>query len=509
MDLNNKRIAKNTLLLYVRMLLIMVVTLYTSRVVLRTLGVEDYGVYNVVGGIVAMFGFFNSSMATAIQRFLNYEIGCGNTGNLIRIFSVSFFSYCFIAILVVIVAETFGLWFLYNKLVIPAERLNAALWVYQFTIIIFIINLLSVPYNAAIIAHEKMSAFAYISILEVIGKLLIAYLIVISPIDKMVFYGLLMCLMSLAIRSVYTYYCKRHFEECHLKWGWDRDILKQLFSFSGWMLAGTSAHLFNTQGINFLINIFFGPVLNAARAISLQVYNAINSFAFNYMMAVRPQIIKSYAQKNYDYMYQLVFASTKFSFVLLFLLSLPILLHTDYILALWLEQVPEYTSIFVQLTLVDLLVTCTFSPIASLSQASGKIRNYQLIISIGFVLTFAITWGLYENGYSVYSAFIVSILINLIGLFVRVYELKYSQGFPAFKYLKQVFVPVLISFLLVSFLSFVLKSLLQFENSVYALFFSTLVYWSIGILITWMLILNRNEKSFVKKMVHKMIHIFN
>lgn len=507
MNSNNKRIAKNTLLLYIRMLLIMAVTLYTSRVVLNTLGVEDYGIYNVIGGVVTMLSFFNNSMATAVQRFLNYEMGKGNLGNIVKIFSVSFLSYCFIAIIVLLLAETVGLWFVLNKLVIPADRLDAALWVYQFTIVTFIVNLLSVPYNATIIAHEKMSVFAYISILEVFGKLLIAYLITISPIDKLIFYGLLMTVISFGIRFVYSYYCKKHFAECHVKWIWDRNILKQLFGFSGWMLAGTSAHLFNTQGINLLINLFFGPILNTARAISVQVYNAVNSFSLNFMMATRPQIVKSYAQKDYKYVHQLIFSSTKFSFILLFFLSLPILLHTEYVLTLWLKQVPEYTSLFVQLTLIDLFVSCTFSPMASLSQASGKIRNYQLIISIVFLLIFCFTWISYRLGYPVYWAFVLSIIFNLLGLFARIYELKCSQSFPAWRYVRQVFLPILLCFLIILLVAQCIKSFLQLEDSILMLLYCTLLYWVSGACIVWILMLNSNEKNMIQGILRKIFYM--
>lgn len=506
MDSRNNRIARNTVMLYVRMLLIMAVTLYTSRVVLQTLGAEDYGIYNVIGGVVAMLGFLNNSMAIATQRFLNYEMGKGGGENLFKVFSMSFISYCIIAIVVFVLSETIGLWFILNKLVIPSERLSAAVWIYQFSILTIIFNLLSVPYNAAIIAHERMSAFAYISVLEVVGKLVMAYLITVSPIDKLIFYGLLMCLISLIVRLVYSRYCKIHFEECRVRWIWDKKLLKQLFGFSGWMLAGTSSHLFTTQGVNFLINMFFGPVMNTARAISMQVYNAMNSFALNFMMATRPQIVKAYVQNDYRYMYKLIFSSTKFSFILLLLLSLPILLHTDYILVLWLGQVPEYTSLFVQLTIIDLLISSSFSPIASLSQASGKIKNYQLIISIGYCLIFIVTWILYRESFLAYATCFVSIIINLIGVFARVFELNYSQCFPTVAYIKQVLFPIFISFLVVFLISCFFKSVLVVENSIVCLLLNTSIYWGITCIIVWALVLDSNERKMARNMVYKTIH---
>lgn len=500
---NNKRIAKNTLFLYARMILIMIVTLYTSRVVLNALGIEDFGIYNVVGGIIAMLSFFNSSMSIATQRFLNYEMGRKRDGMLAEIFSNSFISYCAFAVVAVILAETIGLWFVINKLVIPPSRLTAAIYVYQFSILTFVVNLLSVPYNAAIIAHEKMSAFAYISILEALGKLLIAYLVVISPIDNLILYGLLMFLIALAIRSVYSIYCKRNFLECKVRWRLNKDILKQLFGFSGWMLAGTISHLFNTQAINILVNIYFGPALNASRAISVQVYNAINSFAVNFMMATRPQVVKSYAQKKMDYVYKLTFSSSKLSYILLVLLSLPILLETDYVLKLWLKNVPEYTSLFVKLSLIDLLVISAFSPIASLSQASGKIKNYQLIISIGFLSIFLITWLAYFVGFPVYSTFIISIFFNILGLVARIYELKISQNFPFGSYIKKVFVPICLSFMLIVCGGWAIHVYVLSASSIMSLLSCVGIYLLWGTIISWCVVLNKEEKIIAKNIIYK------
>lgn len=502
---NNKRIAKNTLILYVRMLFMMLISLYTSRVILNALGAEDFGIYNVVGGVVAMMSFFSSSMATATQRFLNYEMGRGHVENLQNIFSVSFISYCIIGIIVVLVAETAGLWFLQNKLVIPSERMFAAFWVYQFSIATFIVSLLSVPYSATIIAHEKMSAFAYISIIEAIGKLVIAYLISISFMDKLIFYAILMFLVSLMVRGVYTIYCKKHFPECKLQWIWKKDLFQQLFSFSGWMLVGTVCNIFNTQGVNMLINIYFGPVLNAARAVAMQVYNAVNSFAVNFMTATRPQIMKSYAQKDYSYTYKLVYSSSKLSFGLLFILSIPLLLDTDYILELWLKKVPDFADKFVQLALIDLLITSAFSPIATLSQASGKIRNYQLIISVGFVLIFVLSWIAYYCGFPVYYTFVISIIINFIGLFVRVWEMKCSQEFPMAVYLKKVVMPICITFFITMILTKIIQMGLSLSESLVDFIVNNSVYMCIGVLLLWVITFDKKEKELIMDFVIKKI----
>lgn len=502
---DSKRIVKNTALLYFRLLLTMAVGLYTSRVVLNALGAEDFGIYNVVGGVVAMLSFFNSSMATATQRFLNYEMGKGNVGNLPKVFSMSFITYCVIAVIVLLISETVGLWFVVNKLVIPQDRVDAAFWVYQISIMTFIVNMLSVPYNAVIIAHEKMSAFAYISVFEAIGKLLLAYLITVSPIDKLVFYAILMFIMSLVIRGIYGVYCRRHFEESKIRLLWDVSLLKRLFSFSGWMLSGTVANLFSTQGVNMLINIFFGPICNAARAVAMQVFNAVNSFVANFMTAVRPQIVKSYAQQDFSYMYRIVFSSSKLSFFLLFFLSVPIIFETEQILTLWLKNVPADSVLFTRLVLVDLLIISSYSPIAYVSQASGKIKNYQIIISVGFVLIFIVTWLLFSLGFAAYTAFIVMIIMDILGLFARLLELRHSVQFSMGAYLKRVSVPVAITFSLSLCLSIFVKEVMLPDDSIICLFSRTTMYWIISFVVIYTLGMDVVEKKYLKGLISKII----
>lgn len=502
---NNKRILKNTAMLYIRMFLTMAVSLYTSRVVLQVLGVEDFGIYNVVGGIIGMLAFFNGSMATATQRFLNYEMGKGHEANLEKVFSVSLISYAGIAFLSLIVAETIGLWFVYNKLVISPDRLSAALWTYQACIIIFVINLFSVPYNATIIAHERMAAFAYIGIMEVLAKLLIAYSIIHIPFDHLITYSFLMCLVPLMTQIIYMVYCHRHFKECRLKWIWDTVFFKKLINFSGWMLAGTSSDLLVSQGVNILINLYFGPLLNAARAVSMQVRAAVSSFYWNFMMAARPQIVKSYAQGNYEYMYKLVYSTTKLSFLMLFLLTLPIWFHTQFILDLWLKHSPEYSTLFVQLVLMELLIACTITPLASLSQASGRIRNYQLIISILSILIFCVTWLFYEFGFPVYSTFLISIVVNFVGVFFRVVELHYSQQFPVRMYLQQVICPIIAYFIIVMGLIFLLKLKMSNATNLIMVISHSLLYVLLAIALSWRILLNNSERQLIKNTLGRVL----
>lgn len=332
---NNKRIVKNTLLLYLRMLLLMLVSLYTSRVNINALGVVDFGIYGVVGGVVSMFYIVSNALIGSINRYLAYEIGAKNQERLNKVFCTAKGIQYIIVGVVFILAETIGLWFLNYKLVIPAERLIAANWIYQFSTLSFCLDLLVIPYTAAIIAHEKMSAFAYISILTAVGKLIVAWTILISPIDRLIWFGALILVNSTIIRSIYIYYCKKHFEECNCKFQFDITVWKEMFGFAGWNFIGTIAAILRDQGGNILINLFAGPTVNAARSIANQVNSAVSGFADNFQTALKPQIIKSYASKDLDYMHKLVFQGARLSYYILLILAVPILCNTHYILQLW------------------------------------------------------------------------------------------------------------------------------------------------------------------------------
>lgn len=315
---NNKRIAKNTLLLYIRMLFGLLVSLYTSRVILQTLGVEDYGVYNVVGGMISMFTFLNGGMSSATSRYITFEIGKGNMEQLKKVFSTALQIHAIIALLIVLLGETLGLWLLMNELVIPNGRMGAAMWVYQCSIISSVVGIMSVPYNADIIAHEKMSAFAYISVLEIILKLLIVYLLLVLPFDKLKVYAILVLLVGLLIRYIYTRYCYKHFEESNYIHRLDKSLLMEMLSFASWSFWGNLAAVLYTQGLNMMLNIFFGPIVNAARGIATQVQGVIQQFVGNFQMALNPQITKTYAAGELQQMHSLMFRSARFSFMLLF-----------------------------------------------------------------------------------------------------------------------------------------------------------------------------------------------
>ena len=436
---NNKRIARNTLLLYFRMLFLMIISLYTSRIVLNALGVEDVGIYNVAGGVVAMFSILSGSLSAAISRFITYELGKNNILKLKVIFSSAITIQIGLGIVIVFFAETIGIWFLNTQMNIPIERMVAANWVLQFSIITFIINLISVPYNAVIIAHEKMSAFAYISIFEAIGKLLIAYLITISPIDKLIFYAILMCVVAIAIRLLYGYYCKRHFDECRFHFIWNKQIFQQIFSFAGWNFIGASSAVLRDHGGNIIINLFCGPTVNAARGIAFQVNNAIQGFVSNFMTALNPQITKSYAVKNYTYMMTLIFQGARLSFYMLLLLSLPIIINTHYLLTLWLNTVPEHTVLFVRLVLIFAMSESISGPLITAMLATGNIRNYQIIVGGLQMLNLPISYILLSLGAIPETVLIVAVLISQCCLMARLYMLKKMIKLKIKDYLKKVY----------------------------------------------------------------------
>ena len=371
---NNKRIAKNTIFLFVRMFLTMGVTLYTSRVVLNTLGVEDYGVYNIVGGIVTLFGFFNGAMTSATQRFLAFDIGKNDLQQLKKTFNATLNIHICISILVLILAETIGLWFINNKLNLPLDRMVSVNWVYQFSVFTFLLGIIQVPYDALIVAREKMDIYAYMSIIEVFLKLGIVYVLIVFAFDKLILYAGLLFLASFIVRMGHQQYCRWRYKESEYQFYFDKAFYKVLLAYSGWNLFGNIAGVARGQGTNILLNLFFGTVLNAAYGISMQVQGTVQTFVTNFQMAVNPQIIKSYAAGNNEQCLKLIFQSAKFSYFLMFLITFPIICNVDYILELWLKNPPKYTAVFVSLCLINLLIECISGPLMIGAQATGSIK---------------------------------------------------------------------------------------------------------------------------------------
>lgn len=440
---NNKRIAKNTMMLYFRMTLTMVVSLYTSRVLLNTLGIEDFGIFSVVGSIVILFEFINGSMSASTQRFLSFEMGKGSNHELTKIYSMSINIHVIIAVITLLLAETLGLWFVKTQLTIPDERLDAALWVYHFSVFSFILTILRVPYNAAIIANEKMQAFAIISVIDVSLKLLIVFILLVLDFDKLKLYGLLVLGATVIISFLYKAYCNYKFRNLRYKWKWDKGLFKTLLSFAGWNLWSNIAFIAFTSGVNILLNIFFGPGVNAARGIAYQVSGALNSFVTNLRVAMNPQIIKSYSANDIGYMNQLAFAGSKFSFYLLLVLSIPVLIETEAILRMWLDIVPEYTTLFCRLVIINTMIDCIAAPLTTIAQATGKIKFYHLITGLLYFSILPISYLLLKFQLPPEIPHYVNIFISLIALFTQIFMISRLVKFSKAGFLKEVIIPII------------------------------------------------------------------
>ncbi len=437
-----KRIAKNTLMLYFRQILIMIVSLYTVRVVLNTLGAEDYGIYNVVAGVVTMFSFLSSSMATASQRYFSFALGQNDSESLKKYFSMSFTIYCLIAFVILILAETVGLWFVTQKLVIPVERQKAAFWIYQASIFSMICTILTAPFMASIIAHEDMNIYAYVSIIEVVLKLGIVFLLPLFAIDKLIFYGSLMASVVFINTAIYRTICVKKYVECKFSFFWEKSLFKELVSYTGWNMFGSAVGVFKNQIVNIILNQFFNPVVNAARGIAAQVNSAVNSFAQNFSTAVRPQIIKNYASGEKEKMLQLMFRSCKATFLLMFVFALPLIIEMPYVLKLWLKNVPEYAVLFTILALIDALIDTISYPLMATAQATGKIKLYQAVVGSVLLLNAPIAFVVLKFGAPPYSVFIVSISVTSLAFIVRLCILKKLINFSFWKFIWNVFIPV-------------------------------------------------------------------
>lgn len=443
----NKLIAKNTVLLYIRMMFSMVVSLYTSRVILNTLGVEDYGVYNVVGGIVTLFSFINASLATGTQRFLTFELGNGDKVRLNRIFSMSLNIHFIIGLIVLILAETIGFWFLNFKLVIPLERIHAAKWVYQFSVLSAIISVTQVPYSASIISHERFNVYAYVGVIEVLLRLFIVFMLLIIPMDKLILLAGLGFIVSSGVALFYRIYCKKKFEECKYIFFWEKPLFNSLISFSWWSLFGNTSHVLLTEGINILINLFFGVTVNAARAITVQVENALQNFVKNFMIALNPQITKNYATGNFEEMKVLMERGSKFSFFIFFLLSMPIFIEAEMILKLWLKIVPPYTVIFVRLNLIVILIYTLTNTYLTGIFATGNIKRYQSLIAIMVAVMFSLTLFLIQIGFSPEITYVTYIIISIFVFFFRIISVKQLIGFSIQEYFQKVIIRTFLVFI--------------------------------------------------------------
>lgn len=450
---NNKRIAKNTLILYVRMLFTMGITLFTSRVLLDSLGINDYGIYNIVGGLVVMFGFLNSSMSGATSRFLTFEIGVGNQIKLKKIFSSALSIHYIIALIVIILAETIGLWWLENKLIIDPNRMLAARWVYHLSILITGINITQIPYNAIIIAYEKMSVFAYIEILNKILQLGIVYLLLISNYDRLILYVILLAIISFIITIVYRTYCFRTFSTPNFRVTWNKDIVYSMLSFSAWNTYGTLAFTMKTQGVNMLLNLFFGVAINAAYGIATQVQNAIQNFSSNFITASQPQIIKYYASNEIEKMQKLIINVSKFSYLLLLAVSLPLIIENSFVIHLWLKEVPNYAIIFSQINIASGLLTGMFTILTTAIYATGRVKYWSIISSTIYLLVIPISYFLLKKGMTPEIPLLLNFVLLGVGYISNLYILHFNvNSFSVTKYLKKVvFICLIITIIVVLF----------------------------------------------------------
>lgn len=398
---SNKTIAKNTLFLYFRMALVTVVGLYTSRVILQYLGVDDFGIYNVAGSVVALFGFLTGALGNSSSRFITVEIGKvknGNIFNLINCFKTTRTVHLILAIIIVLFAETIGLWMLYEKCNIPEDRLSAALWVYQMSVITSIFTITQIPFTALIIAHERMGIYAYVSIFEVIAKLLVVYMLSISPIDNLIFYAALILTVQVLTLSFYRLYCKRKFEECQLTYGFSKEFFKPLMSFSFWNLFGSISYHALTQGATILISMFFTPSIVAARAIANQVKNHVINFVTNFRMAINPQILKRHSAGDKENSKELLFLSCNISFYLMLAMVLPLMFESRFVLELWLHDVPEYTVEFLQIVLLEMLFYVYDVTFYQIFQAEGRLKENAIICPVMDFVVLGIIYFIYRTG---------------------------------------------------------------------------------------------------------------
>ena len=494
---SHKRIAKNTLMLYFRMFITLIIGLFTSRVVLNTLGVEDYGIYNVVGGLVSMFSLVSGSISAAISRFITFELGTGNIEKLKRVFSTSVNVQIALVIILFIVAEIVGIWFLNNEIKIPEGRMPAAYWVFHCSVITFAVSLISMPFNASIMAHEHMGVYAYITIFETLMKLVIVYMLYISPFDKLETYATLMLVIAIIVQLIYQFYCKHHFVECRYRFIFDKALFYKMFGFAGWNTIGAVSGVLRGQGNNILLNIFSGgTVVNAAVGIATTLTGVVTSFTGNFMIAFNPQITKNYAAKKYSDLISLLHRGAKFSAYLLLFFAIPVMLNTEYIFKLWLGVVPQHTVHFVRLILIYSLCEVFSRPLITAKLATGEIRNYQIVVGGIQLLSLPFSYILLKLGAPVEAVYYANILVSIMAFFARMIMLRGDiPQWSSSKYVTDVFFKVII----VAIIAAILPSITYFllNNQLTKLILSSTVSIISSPLIILYMGCNKNERNFI------------
>lgn len=501
---NSKRLARNTLMLYLRSFFVMAIGLFTSRVTLKALGVDDYGTYNIVGGFVSFFGLLSGTLVATTQRYLNFELGKSDSSNLRKIFATAMCIHLALALVLLVLMETVGLWFLNYKLNIPEGRVIAANWVFQFSILSFLINIISTPYNAVIIAHEKMSAFAYISVLEAILKLVVAYLLYIAYFDRLIVYSLLLASISLLIRLIYQIYCKLHFEESKFYIVKERQIYKEMLGFASMNFIGAVASLLSNHGMNIVLNIFFGVTVNASRGIAVQVQHATVKFVTDFMTALNPQITKEYASGNKEKSKDLCFRGSKFSFFLMLILSLPLIIRMSDVLQLWLGQLPDYAIIFSRCTLILSLCSLLSNALITEILATGNLTSTTFWIGGVRLMTLPIAYILFKLGCAPVYAYVTLIGIEILSLFVRLFILeKITKMNFVLDFIVTIGVRALIVGLLSSFICYWVSSILP--GSMIALFSFLFVSMLITSMLVFILGMTNSEKKAILVLIKNKI----
>lgn len=497
--IDNKRVAKNAFALYFRMFFTMGVTIYTSRVILNALGVEDYGIYNVAGGLISLFTFVNSSMNSTTQRYLNFALGKGEMVYVKRVFNTAIQQQIVISFFVLLLAETVGLWFFNEKMVIPDERRNAAMWVYQISLLSSLLTFIFVPYTSVIIAREKMTVFAYMSILTVTLRLTIAFLLLVSPWDRMIFYAVMHLMLELSIKLAYVRYCFKHFEEASLIRVFDQKLFKEMFGFAGWSFFGLFSSVMCSQGINMMLNVFFGPIVNAARGVANQVQIAVKEFVGNFQAAINPQITKTYANGELEKMHNLMYRSAKFSYFLLWIIILPIMLETDFLLKIWLKIVPDNAVIFTRLIMLISLVYAISNPCLIANQASGKVKNYQLISSTILIMALPCSYFLLSFNYPPYSVFLVQLFFEIVALISQMLLMRSIVNLNINRFIIKVALPIVV----VTIVSSIAPFIIYINNQ--SCFIRLIVVCMTAVasvaIVTYSIGLTKEERSFIENII--------
>ena len=498
----NKRIAKNTAFLYVRMILVLFVSIYTTRVVLNALGVVDYGINNVVAGFVSMFAFLNTSMANGIQRFYNFTLGKKEEHGIKNVYNTAFQIQSVLAFIILLLLETVGLWYMYNEMQIPAERFQTALWVFQFAVASTVLLILQAPYASAIMAYEKMNYYAYVGIIEVVIKLLIAYSLTKSDSDRLFLYGFLHFATSLILFLMYYIYAKTKFKDLKFEFAIHKELFKPMLSFSGWNIFGSFAYMLKGQGLNLLLNSFFGVVVNSARGISNMIMSALQGFQANIVIAFRPQIVKSYANEDYARTTKLFFSLSRISFLMLAILSAPVIMEIDYILNLWLGgTVPEYTKSFTILILLNMIISSLTAPLSQVVHATGKMKTYQMSTSIIVCSIIPISWCFLKLGYDANSVYYTSLGITIINQIICNIIVKRIFPYSLREYFKTVIVPC--TAFIVTILAIPSPIIYFMEESFIRLVLTTIVIIITAVFVAYFIVLNKDEKRLLRKFIKK------